>query len=373
MPRLRQVSPNSPGWTRRRAGRGFVYLDEDGARLSTDGALRCRQLVIPPAWNEVWICPVDNGHIQAVGTDDAGRRQYLYHPKWRELRDKNKHDRVLTVAARLPDARRKVARHLALDGMPRERALAAAFRLLDLGFFRIGGEAYAEQNGSYGLATIEKQHVRIDKSSVVFEYVAKSGKERLIALADEPVRDAIEILRRRRGGGPELLAYQDGRQWRDVTSTDINAYVKEVVGDDVSAKDFRTWHGTVLAAVALAGENDTSASTAARKRAVARAMREVSEYLGNTPTVARASYVDPRVIDLFEDGITISPGLRVVREDISLGDGATHGRVEQAVLDLLQTAPISLQRARRSRSGRVRPRLRSTQSRPMPEPVAATG
>ena len=351
MPRLRTVSPNSPGWTRRRSGRGFVYLDEDGGRLSTDASLRCRQLVIPPAWNEVWICPVDNGHIQAVGTDDAGRRQYMYHQKWREKRDESKHDRVLTVAARLPKARRKVVAHLALDGMPRDRALATAFRLLDLGFFRIGGETYAEENGSYGLATIEKSHVRIEKGSVVFDYVAKSGKERLIALADQPVRDAIDVLRRRRGGGPELLAYREGTRWRDVTSTDINTYVKEIVGDDVSAKDFRTWHGTVLAAVALAAENDKGGSKTARKRAVAGAMREVADYLGNTPTVARGSYVDPRVIDLFEDGITISPALRVVREDISLGDGATHGRIEQAVLELLQTPPDALRRAKRSRSG----------------------
>lgn len=352
MPRLRTVSPNSPGWTRRRSGKGFVYLDEDGDRLGAEASQRCRALVIPPAWNEVWICPAENGHIQAVGTDDAGRRQYLYHPAWREKRDRSKHDRVLEVATRLPEARRTVAKHLAFDGMPRERALATAFRLLDLGFFRIGGETYAEQNGSYGLATIEKKHVRIESGSVVFEYVAKSGQERLIALADQPVRDAIEILRRRRGGGRELLAYQAGRRWVDVTSSDINTYVKEVVGDDVSAKDFRTWHGTVLAAVALAAENDKSASKAARKRAVAAAMREVSEYLGNTPTVARGSYVDPRLIDLFEDGITISPTLRVVREDISLGDGATHGRIEQAVLDLLQTPPDSLRRAKRTASRR---------------------
>lgn len=260
MPRLRTVSPNSPGWTRRRSGKGFVYLDEDGDRLGAEASQRCRALVIPPAWNEVWICPVDIGHIQVVGTDDAGRRQYMYHQKWREQRDKSKHDRVLTVAGRLPKARRRVADDLALTGMPRERALATAFRLLDLGFFRIGGESYAEENGSYGLATIEKKHVRIEDDSVVFDYVAKSGKERLIALADQPVRDAIEVLRRRRGGERELLAYQDGKRWKDVTSTDINGYVKDIVGDDVSAKDFRTWHGTVLAAVALATENETSQS-----------------------------------------------------------------------------------------------------------------
>lgn len=154
MPRLRTVSPNSMGWTRRRAGKGFVYLDEDGDRLGSAASLRCKRLVIPPAWQEVWICPVENGHIQAVGTDDAGRRQYIYHPTWRMQRDKTKHDRVLTVAARLPKARQVAAEHLVLDGMPRERALATAFRLLDLGFFRIGGESYAEENGSYGLGRV---------------------------------------------------------------------------------------------------------------------------------------------------------------------------------------------------------------------------
>jgi DNA topoisomerase I len=346
MPRLRTVSPNQPGWTRRRQGKGFVYLDEEGQRLSAEHVQRCRQLVIPPAWRDVWICPFPTGHIQAVGTDDAGRRQYLYHPVWRQKRDAAKHDRVLTVAARLPKARERVAEHLALPGMPRERALATAFRLLDLGFFRIGGEAYAEANGSYGLATIEKQHVRTEGDRIVFEYTAKSGNERLVAVADEDVRDAVRALLRRRGGGDELLAYREGGRWRDVTSADINEYVKDVVGGEVSAKDFRTWHATVLAAVALAVSTN-AASASARKRAVARAMREVAEYLGNTPAVARASYVDPRVVDLFEDGVTIEPQLRRLGEGTLFGQPATHGAVERAVLRLLRTAPRSSARASR--------------------------
>src|SRR5215218_9641514 len=249
MARLRTVSPSQPGITRRRQGRGFVYLD-NGRRVDDPVTIaRIRQLVIPPAWQDVWICRYANGHIQAVGSDDKGRRQYLYHPVWREQRDRAKHDRVLEVAARLPRARQHVERDLALPGMPRSRALATAFRLLDLGFFRIGGEAYAEQNNSYGLATIQKQHVSIEGDNVVFDYVAKSGQERYIALADDLVRQAVRDLLRRRGGGPELLAYRDGKTWRDVTSADINTYIKEKVGEDVSAKDFRTWHGTVIAAV----------------------------------------------------------------------------------------------------------------------------
>src|SRR3954454_12528206 len=167
MARLRRSSPDDPGWARRRAGKGFVYLDQDGARLPPEDAERAKSLVVPPAWRDVWICPFPNGHLQAVGTDDAGRRQYLYHPDWRRKRDESKHDRVLEVAARLPRARRRVAVHLQLEGMPYERALATAFRLLDLGFFRIGGEAYAEANHSYGLATIRKEHVTVENREVV--------------------------------------------------------------------------------------------------------------------------------------------------------------------------------------------------------------
>jgi DNA topoisomerase I len=335
VPRLRTVSPRDPGWTRRRAGKGFVYLNEFGLPLAAEDVLRCKQLVIPPAWQQVWICPSPNGHIQAVGTDDAGRRQYLYHPYWRLKRDQSKHDRVLTVAARLPTARRRVIKHLQMEGMPYERALAAAFRLLDLGFFRIGGEAYAEANNSYGLATIQREHVSIQGRTVVFDYVAKSGQERYVALADNLVRAAVRDLLSRRDSGPELLAYEDSTGWHDINSTEINAYIKGVVGGEVSAKDFRTWHGTVIAEVSLAGAVEKSRSVSARKRAVSSAMKEVSQYLGNTPAVARKSYVDPRVVDLFHEGVTIPPALAAT--DRELHDGTTHGKIERAVLELLAT------------------------------------
>ena len=333
MPRLRTVSPRDRGWTRRRAGKGFVYLNEFGQPLAAEDVLRCKQLVIPPAWRQVWICPSPNGHIQAVGTDDAGRRQYLYHPYWRLKRDQSKHDRVLTVAARLPTARRRVIKHLQMKGMPYERAMAAAFRLLDLGFFRIGGEAYAEANNSYGLATIHKEHVSIQGRTVVFDYVAKSGQERYVALADNLVRAAVRDLLSRRDSGPELLAYEDSTGWHDINSTEINTYIKGVVGGEVSAKDFRTWHGTVIAEVSLAGAVEKSRSVSARKRAVSSAMKEVSKYLGNTPAVARKSYVDPRVVDLFHEGVTIPPALAATDRD--LHDGTTHGKIERAVLELL--------------------------------------
>ena len=336
MPRLRKVSPRDPGWTRRRAGKGFVYLDELGNRLAAEHIQRCKLLVIPPAWEQVWICPAPNGHLQAVGIDDAGRRQYLYHEQWRLQRDRLKYDTVLQIAARLPSARRDVAKDLQLEGMPYERALGTAFRLLDLGFFRIGGEAYAESNNSYGLATIKKEHVSIDNGSVIFNYVAKSGQERYVALADDLVLQAVRELLARRGGGPELLAYKDRRQWNDVNSADINNYIKAHVGEEMSSKDFRTWHGTVIAAVVLAEANESAKTITARKRAVSSAMKEVAGYLGNTPAVARTSYVDPRVIDLFNDGVTISPSLAATDDDLS--DGTTHGKIERAVLNLLQAA-----------------------------------
>ena len=246
---------------------------------------RCRALVIPPAWKDVWICPVPNGHIQAVGTDDAGRRQYLYHPAWREQRTTPSTTGCSTSPPVCPCRGARSAEHLDLPGMP-PSGRWQAFRLLDLGFFRIGGEDYAEENGSYGLATIEKRHVQVKGDEVLFEYTAKSGQERLVAVATMPCATPSARQAPSRGGA-DLLAYRDGRRWRDVTSDDINAYVKDVVGGEVSAKDFRTWHGTVLAAVALAGARGPSHADEA-KRAVATAMVEVAEYLGNTPPSPRA-------------------------------------------------------------------------------------
>jgi DNA topoisomerase IB len=292
---------------------------------------RCKALVIPPAWRDVWICPLENGHLQAVGTDEAGRRQYLYHPRWREKRDRAKHVRVLEVGRRLPRARRKVDELLRLDGMPRERALAAAFRLLDLGLFRVGGEEYAEEYGSYGLATIEKRHVRVSGVAMTFSFESKSGQRNEVAVEDSAAAAAVATMLRRRGGGPQLLAYRDGRRWHDVTSRDINEFVKDVVGGDVSAKDFRTWHATVAAAVALADGAEAATTKAARNRALRRAAEVASDQLGNSPAVARRSYVDPRIVDRFEAGETIrlAGGTPQVNGD----DGFR--RAERAVLRLL--------------------------------------
>jgi DNA topoisomerase IB len=298
---------------------------------------RIAALVIPPAWTDVWICTDPRGHIQALGTDAAGRRQYRYHDDWRVQRDAEKHERVLDFARRLPKARERVAEHLGQRGLTRDRVLAAAFRLLDLGFFRVGGESYAESNGTYGLATMRRRHVSVTGDLVVFDYVAKSGKKRVQAVVDESVRKVVVSLLRRDDPSKELLAYKDRDGWHDVTSADINAYLREVLGEEVSAKDFRTWHATVLTAVGLAVSTQAPTSASARKRAVSRVITEVSEYLGNTPTVCRSSYIDPRIIDLYDDGSTIASALDRLGADADFGQPATHVRIEAAVLRLLRS------------------------------------
>jgi DNA topoisomerase IB len=336
-PRLRRVDCSTPGITRRRAGRGFVYL-RDGERITDPEVVaRVRALAIPPAWTDVWICPLPAGHIQAVGTDAAGRKQYRYHDAWRLRRDQEKFDHMLDFARALPALRGMLEDHLASGDMSRERVLACATRLLDIGFFRIGTEGYAEQNQSYGLATIEKRHVRLSDGAVTFDYVAKSGQHRLRAFVDPDVYEVVAALKRRRGGNPELLAYRSGRSWADVRSADINAYIKELTGDDFTAKDFRTWHATVLAAVGLAVATEATSRTA-RKRAVARAMEEVAHYLGNTPAVSRSSYVDPRVVDRYQAGAVIDVEFMGLGKDVPLGQLPFQGPVEQAVLELLEDA-----------------------------------
>ena len=309
MARLRRTSPGSKSYTRRRAGSGFVYLDEAGMRITdADEIERIRSLAIPPAWKSVWICPYPNGHIQAVGTDDAGRRQYLYHQQWRIKRDKMKFDRVLRAARQLPAARRAITRDLGLEGMPLERADALAVRLLDLGYFRIGSDIYADTNGSFGLTTLEKRHVRKRRDKLVFRFTGKSGIEHSIEIDDPEVLTALDSLRRRRGGTERLLAYQLERRWRDLDSAAVNQYLNGLL-EDLTAKDFRSWHATVLAAAALAASDEPGDTKASRRRAVKAAVDEVAQYLGNTPTIAKNSYIDPRVIDLYENGITIDGGI----------------------------------------------------------------
>jgi DNA topoisomerase IB len=339
MARLRRVDCSGPGITRRRRGRGFEYLDQNGNRVEDPDTLRrINELVLPPAWDEVWICAHPMGHIQATGVDARGRKQYRYHDKWRERRDQEKFDEMIEFARVLPAMRERVTEHLAAEGITRERVLACAVRLLDRGFFRVGGEDYAVENETYGLATIHKQHVKLlDDGVLVFDYPAKSGQRRIQSIVDPEVYEIVAELKRRRGGSPELLAYREGRRWRDIKSADINAYIKEITGGDFSAKDFRTWNATVLASVALAVSGPAAErAPTARKRAITRAVKEVARYLGNTPAVCRASYIDPRVFDRYEGGLTIGG---VIHLDHDVGDegdlGSIHGAAEEAVLDLI--------------------------------------
>lgn len=315
MTRLRRADLNAPGWTRRRRGRGWSYADHRGEPITGPAALeRIRALAIPPAWREVWICPWANGHIQAVGTDAAGRRQYLYHPQWRKRRDRLKHDKVLAVAQRLPAARRRVAADLRLDGMPREKVLALSFRLLDLALFRIGTERYERRDGSHGLATLLRTQVRVlppvdgeSEGRVRFQYPAKSGQVRDVVVEDEDVAALARALVRRKDDSPELLAWLDDGTWRRVSSADVVVYVKERLGDDASPKDFRTWHATVAAAHGLAAAGPAPRSARARRQVQSRVVTDVALQLGNTPSVCRASYIDPRVFDLWERGEAITP------------------------------------------------------------------
>ena len=331
VPRLRRTSPDQPGWTRRRAGRGFVYLDQHGARLDDEDVERVRDLVIPPAWTDVWVTPYENGHLQAVGTDAAGRRQYLYHPAWRERRDAEKFDRMLAFGAALDSAREVVLTDLGMEGMPLERACAAAVRLLDLGYFRIGNDVYADTNGSFGLTTLERRHVRRRQDRLVFGFVGKSGVEHRIEIDDAVVVQTIEEMRRRRGAG-RLLSYREGRSWRDLLPALVNEYIRSSTGIGATAKDFRTWHATVLAAAALAETEEPGRSQASRRRAVSTAMKEVASFLGNTPTLARSSYVDPRVIEAYEEGRTINGA---TRGDYDTPD-ERQAALEAATLELLR-------------------------------------
>jgi DNA topoisomerase IB len=329
--RLRRADCAAAGIRRRRRGRGFSYEDADGGRIEDEETLeRIRELAIPPAWEEVWICADPLGHIQATGLDAAGRKQYRYHDRWELRRAARKYEAMREFARHLPGLRRAVSRDLALEGMPRERALACAVRLLDLGFFRVGGEEYAEANESYGLATIQRQHVSVQGGEMVFDFPAKSGQRRVQSIRDPDAIAAVEAMRRRRSGPDDLLAYRQNGSWHDVRSVDVNTYIQEEIGESFSAKDFRTWSGTVLAAAALAGEPKPKSEAAAR-RTIAAAVESVAAALGNTPAVCRRSYIDPRVFDRYRDGVTIEVGLSRNGELTP----RRRAQIERRVLDLV--------------------------------------
>jgi DNA topoisomerase-1 len=345
VPRLRRSSSAAPGIARRRRGRGFEYRDAAGERIDDAEVLqRIDALAIPPAWRDVWICMDPRGHLQATGVDAAGRKQYLYHEQWRAHRDRQKFDSMVAFGQALPRLRRRVARDLRpvaggkspppLDArLSRERVLACSVRLLDLGFFRIGSDDYAEHNESFGLTTMLRKHVTVDGEQLVFDFPAKSGQRRVQAIADGDALDVVSELKRRRAG-TQLLAYREDGHWAELHADEVNDYLKRRSGGEFTAKDFRTWNATVLAAVALAADGAPTKRKAARERRVRAAIKTVSAYLGNTPAVARASYVDPRVIDRFNAGATIS----LPTDEPDLAQTRIRARVEAEVLELLKDA-----------------------------------
>jgi DNA topoisomerase-1 len=290
-----------------RRGQGFAYVDESGRPVDAATRERAVALAIPPAWRDVWIAPYPNGHVQATGIDDAGRRQYLYHEAWRAQKDRLKFDRMLDLASVLPAARRGVTRDLRREGLPRERVLAAAFRMLDTGMLRVGSERYADAHGSYGLSTLLGAHARVvDGERVLLSFPGKSGQPWESEIADPDLAAAIAELKRR-GGRARLLAWRDDEgRWHPLSAAEINDDVRDRTGGEFTAKDFRTLHGTVTAAVSLARSGPGETPTA-RKHAIVHAVRVAAEALGNTPAVAKSSYVDPRLLDRYEEGDTIDP------------------------------------------------------------------
>jgi DNA topoisomerase-1 len=330
--RLRQSRPELSGIARRRRGHGYSYSYADGTCVDDATRARIRDLAIPPAWQSVWICPYPNGHIQVVGLDAAGRRQYIYHEQWRAEREAEKHDRVLRLGALMPRFRASIDQDLCMRGATRERAQAAALRLLDRGVFRIGNEEYTDENGSYGVATLLRRHVRISKGTMYFDFPAKSNIRRTLSLTDPPLAVALRALARNADDSRRLLVYRAEGEIHHLTAVDVNARFKELVGEEFSVKDLRTWNATVLAAVGFALD-DQPGSERARARVITAVMREVSEELGNTPAIARKSYVDPRVVDAFTAGETI---VRAVRRAPQLDNPGSRLVLERAVMRLIE-------------------------------------
>ena len=297
---LVRSDPHGPGITRARARGGFRYLDPSGAEATDEETLgRIRALRIPPAWENVWISPDPLGHIQATGTDSRGRLQYLYHRLWREQRDAQKFAHMLRFANALPALRTAAQQDLRRRGLKRDRVLAGVVRLIDLGLFRIGGERYAELDHHYGITTLEKRHVRVTRDGILFDYIAKWGKERTIVVTDRVVQPTVRTLAQTDNGQEALFCYEDGEAWRKLHSREVGNYIATQSGGHFTAKEFRTWNATVLMALVLANAGPSSTPTS-RKRVIAASVREVARALGDTPAVARASYIDPRLVTRYE-------------------------------------------------------------------------
>ncbi|HVM25481.1 MAG TPA: hypothetical protein VM253_08795 [Candidatus Limnocylindrales bacterium] len=342
---LRYVSDTGPGIRRRRAGRGFSYIGTDGSRITDRRQLaRIKALAIPPAWTDVWISPTRRGHIQATGRDAKGRKQYRYHPRWHEVRDEVKFGRMLAFAAALPTIRERTEADLRRQGLPREKVLAAVVRLLEKTMIRVGNEEYARDNESYGLTTLQDDHAEVSSRTIVFRYKGKSGREHEATLEDP--RLARIVKRCQDLPGQELLQYVDEEgAVRDVDSADVNDYLREITGEPFTAKDFRTWAGTVLACMALEEFEAFASDTEARKNVVA-AVKRVAERLGNTPAVCRSSYIHPQILDAYLDGSMLEALRRRAAEELD-ENGRDLEAAEAAALGLLQA-----RLAREQRSGR---------------------
>jgi DNA topoisomerase-1 len=331
---LRYVSDEQPGYTRKRKGDDFEYFDTDGKKITDETRLlRLRRLAIPPAYTDVWICPSANGHIQATGRDARGRKQYRYHERWREVRDENKYDRMVVFAKALPKIRRRVNRDLKRRGLPREKVLATVVQLLERTFIRVGNEEYAKENKSFGLTTMRSHHVDVTATKLKFRFRGKSGKPHEVDVTDRRLAKIIRQLQDL--PGQDIFQYVDEEgEVRDVTSQDVNEYLREITGEDFTAKDFRTWAGTVLAAMALNAQDAFKNKTQAKKN-IKDAISAVAKILGNTPAVCRKCYVHPAVLETYLDGATIEGLKKKTKETLERKAGDLRSE-EAAVMTFLQ-------------------------------------
>ena len=351
---LRYVSDEQPGITRVKSGKGFKYILPNGKPVDDpDTEIRIKALAIPPAWTDVWICPVSNGHIQAVGRDQRGRKQYRYHARWREVRDQAKYDKMISFAQALPTIRRRTAADLAKPGLPREKVLAAVVRIMEKTLIRVGNDEYANQNDSYGLTTLQDHHADVDGHKVTFEFKGKSGREHEIDLEDKRLAKIVEHCQDL--PGEELFQYvDDDGVTRDIGSDDVNQYLREISSENFTAKDFRTWAGTVLAARALQ-EFKKFDSQAQAKRNVVAAIENVAKRLGNTKAVCRKCYVHPAILDSYMDGTLADALARKAGRELARSMKRLPAE-EAAVLGLLSQ---SLQTGATGRGARRKPRRRA--------------
>jgi DNA topoisomerase IB len=335
VPGLVRSDPHGPGITRARDGEGFRLSGPSGAQITDEETLqRIRTLRIPPAWENVWISADPLGHIQATGVDSKGRTQYLYHQLWREQRDAQKFSHMLRFAGALPGLRTAARRDLNRRDLNRDRVSAGVVRLIDLGLFRIGGERYAELDHHYGATTLEKRHVRVTRDGVMFDYIAKAGKQRTIVVKDRLVRPTIRALINRDSGDEALFCYEHDDGWHRLHSRDVGNYLATRAGGHYTAKEFRTWNATVLMAVVLANAGP-ALTPRSRQRVITGSVKEVARWLGDTPAVARASYIDPRLISRYESEGGL-PGIPALAAELPVPAGA-----EAAVAALLAPDQIN--------------------------------